>query len=184
MKIEERKYTLPNGKELTIKSAGPEDAMQVKKHREITAAETHFMAREPEDGPFNGERIKNVLEDIEKSDRDFLVSAFYGDELVGDLGVTLIKPHVKYLHRAYLGMSIRQEFTGMGLGTFMMKTALEQAKKNGFEQVELGVFSDNDRARALYKKCGFKEYGMNPRAFKLKDGTYCDEIIMVNMLED
>ena len=43
---------------------------------------------------------------------------------------------------------------------------------HGFEQVELGVYSDNDRARHMYKEMGFKEYGMNPRAFKLKDGTY------------
>ena len=33
----------------------------------------------------------------------------------------------------------------------------------------------------LYAKNGFKEYGINPRAFKLKDGTYCDEIIMANI---
>ena len=73
--------------------------------------------------------------------------------------------------------------TGMGLGSFMMKTALEQAKENGFEQVELGVYSDNLRARHMYTKMEFTEYGMNPRAFKLKDGTYVDEIIMVNFLE-
>ena len=35
----------------------------------------------------------------------------------------------------------------------------------------------------MYKKMGFKEYGMNPRAFKLKDGTYRDEIIMANIFE-
>ena len=58
-----------------------------------------------------------------------------------------------------------------------------KAKTNGFEQVELGVYSDNDRARHMYKKMGFKEYGMNPRAFKLKDGTYRDEIIMANIFE-
>ena len=45
---EEKKYILPDGREITIKSAGPEDAMKVKFHREATSAETHFMAREPE----------------------------------------------------------------------------------------------------------------------------------------
>ena len=30
---------------------------------------------------------------------------------------------------------------------------------------------------------GFKEYGINPREFKLKDGTYRDEIIMANIFE-
>ena len=182
MRIKEQYYTLPTGETVTIRSAGPEDAMQVKKLRETTSAETHFMAREPEDGQMNAERVADVMKTVAESERDFMVSAFIGDELIGDLGVTLIRPHVKYLHRAYLGMSILQKYTGMGLGTFMMKVALKQAKENNFEQVELGVFSDNDRARALYKKTGFKEYGVNPRAFKLKDGTYRDEIIMVNFL--
>ena len=36
MRIEEKKYILPDGREITIKSAGPEDAMKVKFHREAT----------------------------------------------------------------------------------------------------------------------------------------------------
>ncbi len=171
MKIEERTFLFPNGERAIIRSAGPEDALLVKTHRETTASETHFMAREPEDGQMNLQRITVILDEVEKSERDFMVTAFVGDEVIGDLGVTTVRPHVKYLHRAYLGMSIRQKYTGMGLGTFMMQIALEQAKKNGFEQVELGVFSDNERARHLYKKSGFKEYFMNPRAFNLKYGT-------------
>lgn len=183
MRIEETKYILPDGREILIKSAGPEDAMKVKLHREATAGETHFMAREPEDGPFNLERIKEGLSSFAESERDFMISAYLDGEMVGDLGVSVVKPHIKYLHRAYLGMSIREEFTGMGLGSFMMQTALQQAKENRFEQVELGVYSDNDRARHMYTKMGFKEYGKNPRAFKLKNGTYADEIIMVNFLD-
>ena len=181
MRIEEREYLFPNGEKAIIKSAGPEDAEQIKDLRETTSRETHFMAREPEDGPMNLDRIREGLEAADKSEQGFMVTAFVGNEVVGDLGVTQIRPHVKYLHRAYLGMSIRQKYTGMGLGSFMMQIALEQARKNGFEQVELGVFADNDRARHMYKKSGFKEFGVNPRAFKLKDGTYIDEIIMANI---
>ena len=107
MRIEEHKYILPDGREITIRSAGPKDAMKVKLHREATAAETHFMAREPEDGQLSLEKITEILGSIAESDRDFMVSAYDGDELIGDLGVTLIRPHIKYLHRAYLGMSIR-----------------------------------------------------------------------------
>lgn len=44
MRIKEQKYILPDGREITIKSAGPEDALKVKHHREATSAETHFMA--------------------------------------------------------------------------------------------------------------------------------------------
>ena len=96
MRIEEQKFILPDGREIIIKSAGPEDAMKVKLHREATSAETHFMAREPEDGQFNLEKVKEILAGITESDRDFMVSAFEGDELIGDLGVTLIRPHIKH----------------------------------------------------------------------------------------
>ncbi len=50
MRIKEQKYLLPNGREVTIKSAGPEDAMKVKLHREASAAEPHFMANIFEQG--------------------------------------------------------------------------------------------------------------------------------------
>lgn len=53
-----------------------------------------------------------------------------------------------------------------------LDVALEQDKKNGFEQVELGVFEDNLGAIHLYEKCRFEKVGIQPRAFKLKGGTY------------
>lgn len=183
MRIKERIYKLPDGREITIKSAGPEDALKTKLHREKVSGETHFLAREPEDGSWNLEMIRARFENIANDDREFMVNAYLGDELIGELGITTVRPHIKYLHRAYLGMSILQEYTGMGLGSFMMAIALEQARANGYEQVELGVYSDNARARHLYSKMGFKEYGINPRAFKIPDGTYNDEIIMAYIYE-
>ena len=52
----------------------------------------------------------------------------------------------------------------------------------GYEQIELGVFSDNEKAKALYKKYGFEVWGNTKNAFKLKDGTYRDEIMMGRMI--
>ena len=81
MKIEERKYEFPSGEIVIIKSAGAGDAIKVKLHREAASAETHYMARYPEDGQFNLERVTDMLKTIEESERDFMVSAYIGDEL-------------------------------------------------------------------------------------------------------
>ena len=78
----------------------------------------------------------------------------------------------------------RKKHGGLGIGTLLMEKALEQAKENGFTQVELGVFADNDRARHLYRKLGFTEIGCIPKAFCLKDDTYRDEVQMVKFLTD
>lgn len=64
----------------------------------------------------------------------------------------------------------------------MIETAVAQARENGFEQIELSVFEDNARAIHLYEKLGFQRFGIQPRAYKLKDGSYRDEIIMVRLL--
>ena len=61
----------------------------------------------------------------------------------------------------------------------MLQVAQEQAEKNGFEQMELGVFADNPRPIHVYEKSGFHKVGVQPHAFKLKDGSYVDEIEMV-----
>ena len=40
----------------------------------------------------------------------------------------------------------------------------------------------NPDKEAFYEKFGFERCGTMPHAFKLKDGTYRDEIMMVKML--
>ncbi len=184
MKIQEENFRMPSGEILSIRSATGADAGKIREHRFITSGETHFMARYPEDGPLDAARAREGTEAMEQSSTDFLVTAFAGDTVVGDLGVTMVRPIMKYRHRAYLGMSIRRAYWECGLGTRMLEIALAQAKANGFEQVELGVFSDNPRAIHVYEKMGFRQYGRQPRAFKLKDGSYADELIMVKFLSE
>ena len=60
---------LPDGRNITIKSAGPEDALKIKLHREKVCRETHFLAREPEDGPWNPEMIRARFESIANDDK-------------------------------------------------------------------------------------------------------------------
>ena len=44
------------------------------------------------------------------------------------------------------------------------------------------MVAENERAGALYRKCGFTECGRQYRGMKFDDGTYHDEILMVKML--
>ena len=182
MIIKKQSFVFPTGEKAVIRSAVAQDAEAVVQHRLITAQETYFMARYPEECNYDIGQMKQGFANLANSKRDFLVTAFVGDKVVGDLGLTQLRSNLKYLHRAYMGISVRQEYSGYGLGSLMVDIAVKQAKENGFEQIELGVFSDNNKAIHLYEKFGFEKYGIQPRAFKLKDGTYRDEIIMVKML--
>ena len=181
MKIAPRAFQLPNGELLTVRSLCTEDAEALEVFRCATYSETHFMARYPEECT-SLEAVQKGLAGSESSALNFEVGAFAGTKLVGEFGVAQVRPHIKYRHRAGMGISVLKEAWGCGLGSFLMQLAVDQAKANGFEQLELGVYSDNARAIHLYEKFGFERCGTTPHAFKLKDGTYRDEIMMVKML--
>ena len=181
MKIVPRAFQLPNGELLTVRSLCAEDAEALEVFRCATYSETHFMARYPEECT-SLEAVQKGLAGSESSALNFEVGAFSGTKLVGEFGVAQVRPHIKYRHRAGMGISVLKEAWGCGLGSFLMQLAVDQAKTNGFEQLELGVYSDNARAIHLYEKFGFERCGTTPHAFKLKDGTYRDEIMMVKML--
>ena len=184
MVIQETTATLKDGTTAVLRSPEPSDAAQLNAYLRLTSGETHFMVRYPEECSQSLEAAQKRLQAMLDDERSFMLAAFLDGELVGNCSVNEISDHLKLRHRASLGISIKKKAWGLGLGTILIAKALEQAKENGFTQVELGVFADNDRARHLYQKLGFQEMGCIPNAFYLKDGTYRDEVQMVKFLLD
>jgi len=84
-------------------------------------------------------------------------------------------------HVGLIGIAIKRGFGGIGIGTEMMKTLEEHARKIGLKVLTLSVFANNQHAINLYRKMGFVETGRVPKRF-FKDGIYIDEIIMTKML--
>lgn len=184
MVIEAKEVTLNNGQKAVLKSPEVSDAKAMIFHIYKTSEETHFMARYPEEVMKKEEDMAKWLQRIRDDTRDFMLAAYVDGELVGNCAVHKMGEYIKYRHRAGFGISIQEKVCNLGLGTILVKEMLEKVKHTEFEQVELGVFSDNPRAKHVYEKMGFQEVGIQPRAFKLKDGTYRDEILMVYWMEE
>lgn len=182
MQIRPMTVRLQDGREVLLRSPEREDAQAMLDYMRITSGETHFMARYPEECTADVQREYDLLNRIIPHPKDFWIVAILSGELVGGCSVMAVNNHIKTRHRSSLGISILQKACDSGLGTAMIEAALRQAKENGFAQIELGVFEDNARALHVYKKLGFQEQGRTLRAFRLKDGTYRDEIQMVKFL--
>ena len=182
MKIEPRTFTLPSGKTLVVRSVTAADAEAHIQFKSTTSGETHFMARYPEECVYDIEKVRKGLAVCEASPTNFEIGAYDGEEQVGGIGVCCVRARLKYQHRACMGISVVKAYWGCGLGSYLMQLAIDQTRANGFEQLELDVYSDNARAIHLYEKFGFERYGSTPHGFKLKDGTYRDDILMVKML--
>ena len=85
-------------------------------------------------------------------------------------------------HVGFVGVALRNGFRDVGIGTAMMKTLIEYAKKSGLIVLVLQVFATNERAIHVYEKVGFVKTGTIPKKF-FKDGQFIDEITMTKILE-
>jgi ribosomal protein S18 acetylase RimI-like enzyme len=67
------------------------------------------------------------------------------------------------------------EYFGKGVGDALMKACFDAAKQAGFEAVWLGVWEHNLRARAFYRKLGFREVG--DKIFQLGSDAQTDKVM-------
>lgn len=171
--------TLPGSLSCTFRTPTGADADKMLEFLTATAGESHFLMRYPEEVTLTPEQERAFLEEHARPDYPgALIIAEIAGIIVGCIGVDLVSPHLKARHRASFGITIRHSHWGLGLGRLLLEHGLEVAKQMGCTQMELGVYADNHRAIALYEVMGFEVWGRTKNAFRLKDGTLIDEILM------
>lgn len=108
---------------------------------------------------------------------DFLFAATVDGVFAGYAGLH-VNGHPRLSHSGSLGILVDVPYQGMGIGRRLMTQLLDIADNwLMLVRVELTVFTDNERAVALYKKMGFVEEGIKRYAAK-RGGIYTDEYIM------
>lgn len=80
-------------------------------------------------------------------------------------------------HVGLLGIAIKKDYRGIGIGGELIKTLIEESRKVGLRVLFLDVFESNDVAKRLYEKSGFRENGRIPKGV-LKKGKYIDLVRM------
>lgn len=94
-------------------------------------------------------------------------------------GVDAVGTRDKLRHRAEFGVSVLRAYWGLGLGRALTEACIQCAKEAGYEQLELTVVAENERAIALYRKAGFVEFGRNPRGFRSRTSGYQEIVHML-----
>lgn len=170
-----------NGKELVLRNPKKEDAKMLLDYMKTICGESSFLLKEPEEMTMTVEEEEKFIQRTNDSKTSIMLLGFLDGVYVGNCslnGSNLIRKK----HRVSMGIALYEKFTGLGIGTSMMEELIALAKQNGFEQLELDVFSNNTRAIHLYQKMGFEIYGTIPNAIKYKDGTYADEHLMMRKI--
>ncbi len=122
------------------------------------------------------DKLADKIDEIHEHGGVFL-GAFDQEELVGTLDLARI-PRSMLRHNATLGMGIRPEHQGAGLGRALLEAALGWAQSNGISRVELFVRGDNLRAQQLYESVGFVPIHLRKGFVRLPDGRLVDDLYM------
>ena len=113
-------------------------------------------------------------------DRDVARGAGVEGEIVGMLSLH-VSPRLRRAHVGDLGMVVHDKWAGKGVGTALIKAAIELADKwLNLSRLELTVYTDNEAALRLYKKLGFEIEGTH-RKYAFRDGTYVDAYAMARV---
>lgn len=183
MKYIPKEFKIKNNKTCLIRHVNANDAQECLDFFIQISHETENTIRYPEEINITVEKEKMILKSMEQSSSRYMLGAYVDDKLVGKVDCYAIGDKIKLKHRAALGISIIQDYWNLGIGTILMNEVIEIMTNLGYEQLELDVMGNNERAISLYKKVGFIECGRLPHGIKFKDGRYCDLVTMVKVLK-
>lgn len=128
--------------------------------------------------PYHGvEEVRRAIEAMSASTLS-LVAVIDG-AIVGDIGLT--RQGGRRGHVAAVGMGVRDDHAGKGIGSALMGEIVAAADDwLNIRRIELTVYADNAPAIALYRKFGFEAEGRH-RDFAFRNGRYADALAMARL---
>ena len=160
--------------DITIRKAEPSDAEAIWKC--YTAP---LVVRNTLQLPYRSlESVRDLL--TKGGEGNHILVAVIDGEVVGMIGLhTSSRPRVN--HRGEIGMMVRDDWQGKGVGKAMMQAVIDLADKwLNLTRIELTVFTDNEPAVALYRKFGFEiEGALRKHAFR--EGEFVDSYVMARV---
>jgi putative acetyltransferase len=110
-----------------------------------------------------------------------VIVAEHEGQMAGSAGLFPVGQSPRVRHVRTLGMVVHPDLQGRGVGHALMNALLEQADRwLDLGRVELEVYVDNARARALYERHGFVLEGTR-RLHAFRRGTYVDAHAMARV---
>lgn len=140
-----------------IREADQSDAPAL--HEHVTAVLSERLATiSSETEPLPLESVGARIAARAVSSNSVLLIAEAGQTIIGILDFEGHR-HPQERHGGRLGMAVRREHRGRGVGTALVETLISWASQHGVTRLELEVFANNPRAIRLYERLGFRLEG-------------------------
>ncbi len=183
MIVPEIEFSLKDNRKALLRSPKDEDIQGMLDYLFVSAGETEFILRYPEEcGKYTAEGEKALFDRINASENEAMLVCLVEGKVAGNCQI-LWKTGIKTRHRASVAIALLKEYWNQGIGTRMFQEMIRIAEENpNLLQMELDFVEGNSRARALYEKMGFRITGIRPDAIRLKDGTLLNEYSMIRKI--
>lgn len=101
-------------------------------------------------------------------------------KVIGQLGLQVCQ-NPRRRHVAELGMGVSEDYQGQGIGSALLRSALEMADNwLNIRRMELTVYTSNEAAIALYERFGF-EVEAELTDFAFQYGNYVNALCMARI---
>ena len=152
--------------QFAVRAASADDALAMAELFAAVAGERDGIATEP---PVDiAERAAQFAATVAGT-----IVAVAGGQVVGML-------HVAASRHGFgeVGMCVDRDWRGRGVGSALMRSAIQLARGRGLHKLCLEVFAHNAAGLSLYRGSGFVEEGRRVRQYRRSSGELWDSIIM------
>jgi len=114
----------------------------------------------------------------ENTDSVYNLVGIIDGQIVGMAGVHTFPTKPRRRHAGAIGISVREDWQGKGVGKELMRAIVDLADNwLNLTRLELEVYADNQAAIRLYERFGFEVEG-RLRQHAFRDGQFVDSIVM------
>ncbi|GAB4482898.1 MAG: GNAT family N-acetyltransferase [Thermodesulfovibrionales bacterium] len=151
-----RTFTCRIGEKITLRPAQPEDAASIIDAVRSTSEERSYVLMDA-----YGKDVDSERKYIEQFDRccNLLLVAEGRDGVIGSLAALEAERYegTKKVMALSVGLHLRRECRGHGIGSAMLRYALQWGREHGYKRIEADIFTTNKQSLRLFSKAGFKE---------------------------
>lgn len=172
-----KEVKLKNGESAILREPTKDDAQAMIDYLNAIGGESDFLTFGKNEFSASLEDEQDYIEAINKMENSKCIIAVVNNELAGIISINSVKK-ARMKHNGTLGISFRQKYWGMGLGSESMKYIIQWAKSNNItKKINLLVREDNYRGIKLYEKFGFEREGLLKKDICV-NGVYYNTIAM------
>lgn len=123
-------------------------------------------------------KTERFIDGLTDNDHVLVADVEEGIKKVVGIGSLSVNKSNRVRHSGSIGLMVGKEYHGMGIGRALMNNLIDIADNwLMLVRIELGVFTDNEKAINLYKSLGFEIEGKRKYAI-IRNGKYDDDYLM------